>query len=400
MDSWDLMTKKIEKKDNNINKKYVNDEIKKSVLILGSPINLNAKNNDYAPSKQNVSKLSNINKRFIEKYPTNIKFANQGGSGRAFGTKGVQSRMLTASKGVQRTGSALYAKNSDIIMGSGKYKMRDSTKRFFGRAEGVQLEGGALSQSSYSYKYEDPLKVDSESMLYNVMKYIGQKFTRPLLKKILGGAKLTDKQQQTVNDVMQQMKLNKESQKSKNQQKMDLKDEQMLIQKLNPIDKKEIARRKVLSGLTDKQKMAYMRMQNKEGKKQYDAKVAEFDRLASVERRANEEDDWRNTQKADRQAALDEQARLKRIADEKANKPWYSKLGDEALNLIPEAAGLIPVKFLQAPAKALLKEGVSSLKGLGKKKRGRPPSAWNIKVKEYMNKYGGSMKEALQALKK
>ena len=172
-------------------------------------------------------------------------------------------------------------------------------------------------------------------------------------------------------------------------------------------------------------------MQNKVGKTNYDAKVAEFDRLASIERRQNEEDDWRNTQKSDRQEALDEKARLKKIADDKANRPWYSKLGDEALNLIPEAAGLIPVKFLQGPAKALLKEGVNQMRGSGdirpatewnlkvkahmkknKKtlhessqalanKKTRKPSAWNLKVKNYMSENPGiSLKDALQDLKK
>ena len=311
----------------------------------------------------------------------------------------------------EKTGSAIYKKKLGLE-GSGPYRMRESTKRF--------LEGGAI-QTYYEGDpvNETPSKYSLNSMVGKALKYLFWDLPFKMQGKKTGGAKmdkeqlyeklaqmfgikggaLTAQQQKVTDGVIAQMQKNKEAQKIKNQQKMDLKDEQMLEQKINPLDKKEVARRKILSGLTDKQKMTYMKMQRKKGKELYDAKVAEFDRLASVERRQNEEDDWRNTQKSDRQAALDEQARLKKIADDKANRSWSDKLLDAGLDLIPEAAGLIPVKFLQGPAKALLKEGVAGLKGLGKR-RGRPPSAWNIKVKEYMNKYGCSMKEALQALKK
>jgi hypothetical protein len=225
-------------------------------------------------------------------------------------------------------------------MGSGQYKMRDSTKRFIG------------SGTSYDYKYEDPLKVDSESMLYKAMKYIGQKITKPILKKLLGGVKLTDRQQQLVNETMANMKKGKDMKKEIALNKMESKDEQMLEQKLNPLDKKEIARRKQLSVLTDKQKKTYMKLQNKKGKENYNKQVEEYARLGEVDRRYNEERDWRNTQKADRQEDLDYKAMMKRQAEEKAkeeaNKSWFDKLGEEALNLIPEAASLIPIKALQA----------------------------------------------------
>ena len=430
------MTDSIEKKDKNILNKYINKEKKDSVLILGSPINMKGKNSDYAPSRQIVDRVIGIDNNMIMKYPTNKFYASQGGS--------------------RKTGSALYNKNSNIIMeGGGAYRMRESTKRF--------IEGGARNDYNDDPVNETPSKYSFGSMVGKALKYLLWDLPFKMQGKKTGGAKmdkeqlyeklaqmfggaLTSQQQKTVDDVMKQMKANKESQKAKNQQKMDLKDEQMLEQQLNPLDKKEVARRKQLSSLTNKQKMTYMKMQQKKGKENYDAKVAEFDRLASVERRQNEEDDWRNTQKADRQAALDEQARLKKIADDKANRSWGDKLLDAGLDLIPEAAGLIPVKFLQGPAKALLKEGVAGLKGRakpawynkiadlavekglpeltklipmkelqdptekilrigvnqlrGKAKPKRKPSAWNIKVKSYMNKYGCSMKEALQALKK
>ena len=56
------------------------------------------------------------------------------------------------------------------------------------------------------------------------------------------------------------------------------------------------------------------------------------------------------------------------------------------------------MKELQDPTEKILRIGVNQLRGKAKPKR--KPSAWNIKVKAYMNKYGCSMKEALQALKK
>jgi len=438
MNSWNFMTDSIEKKDKNILNKYINKEKKDSVLILGSPINMNGNNPYYKPSRQIVDQVLGFDNNMIMKYPTNKFYASQGGS--------------------RKTGSALFNKNSNIIMeGGGAYRMRESTKRF--------LEGGAIK----TYYDGDPVNDDASksspfgSMVGKALKYLFWDLPFKLQGKKTGGAKmdkeqlygklaqmfgikggvLTSQQQQTVNDVMKQMKANKESQKAKNQQKMDLKDEQMLEQQLNPLDKKEIARRKQLSGLTDKQKMTYMRMQNKKGKENYDAKVAEFDRLASVERRQNEEDDWRNTQKADRQEMLDEKARLKRIADEKANKSWGDKLLDAGLDLIPEAAGLIPLKVLQGPAKALLKEGVAGLKGRAKPSwynkiadlavekglpeltklipmkdlqdptekilriginqlRGkgdiRPATEWNLKVKAHMKKNNKSLHESSKAL--
>ena len=448
MNSWNFMTDSIEKKDNNILNKYINKEKKDSVLILGSPINMKGNNSDYAPSRQIVDRVIGIDNNMIMKYPTNKFYASQGGS--------------------RKTGSALYNKNSNIIMeGGGAYRMRESTKRFLeGQTEqplSASARGGARNDYNDDPVNETPSKYSFGSMVGKALKYLLWDLPFKMQGKKTGGAKmdkeqlygklsqmfggaLTSQQQKTVDDVMKQMKANKESQKAKNQQKMDLKDEQMLEQQLNPLDKKEVARRKQLSSLTNKQKMTYMKMQQKKGKENYDAKVAEFDRLASVERRQNEEDDWRNTQKADRQAILDEQARLKRIADDKANRSWGDKLLDEGLNLIPEAAGLIPLKVLQAPAKALLREGVNQMRGRakpawynkiadlavekglpeltklipmkelqdptekilrigvnqlrGKAKPKRKPSAWNIKVKSYMNKYGCSMKEALQALKK
>ena len=448
MNSWNFMTDSIEKKDKNILNKYINKEKKDSVLILGSPINMKGNNSDYAPSRQIVDRVIGIDNNMIMKYPTNKFYASQGGS--------------------RKTGSALYNKNSNIIMeGGGAYRMRESTKRFLeGQTEqplSASARGGARNDYNDDPVNETPSKYSFGSMVGKALKYLLWDLPFKMQGKKTGGAKmdkeqlygklsqmfggaLTSQQQKTVDDVMKQMKANKESQKAKNQQKMDLKDEQMLEQQLNPLDKKEVARRKQLSSLTNKQKMTYMKMQQKKGKENYDAKVAEFDRLASVERRQNEEDDWRNTQKADRQAILDEQARLKRIADDKANRSWGDKLLDEGLNLIPEAAGLIPLKVLQAPAKALLREGVNQMRGRakpawynkiadlavekglpeltklipmkelqdptekilrigvnqlrGKAKPKRKPSAWNIKVKSYMNKYGCSMKEALQALKK
>ena len=439
MNSWNFMTDSIEKKDKNILNKYINKEKKDSVLILGSPINMKGKNSDYAPSRQIVDRVIGIDNNMIMKYPTNKFYASQGGS--------------------RKTGSALYNKNSNIIMeGGGAYRMRESTKRF--------IEGGARNDYNDDPVNETPSKYSFGSMVGKALKYLLWDLPFKMQGKKTGGAKmdkeqlyeklaqmfgikggaLTSQQQKTVDDVMKQMKANKESQKAKNQQKMDLKDEQMLEQQLNPLDKKEIARRKQLSSLTNKQKMTYMKMQQKKGKENYDAKVAEFDRQADAERRQNEEDDWRNTQKADRQEILDEKARLKRIADDKANRSWGDKLLDEGLNLLPEVAGLIPLKVLQAPAKALLREGVNQMRGRakpawynkiadlavekglpeltklipnkelqdptekllriginqlrGKAKPKRKPSTWNLKVKSYMNKYGCSMKEALQALKK
>jgi len=410
-ESWDLITKSINDKNSKIIDKLLQKEKKDDVLILGSVKNLNGINENYKPTKAQLKRMIELDDEVVQKYPQNWAFRMQGG----------QTHSAVGHK--IKTGSALFNKNSNIIMGEGAYRMRETKKRF--------IEG---SGTSYDYKYEDPLKVDSESMLYKAMKYIGQKITKPILKKLLGGVKLTDRQQQLVNETMANMKKGKEMKAKLSNEKMEYKDEQMLEQQLNPLDKKEVARRKQLSKLSDKQKMTYMKMQNKKGKENYDKQVKEYAKQGEIDRRYNEERDWRNTQKSDRQEDLDYKAMVKRLAEEKAkeeaDKPWYDRLGEEALNLIPEAASLIPVKALQAPAKGLLREGVNQMKGLGDirpatdwnkkvkahmkknnltlhesskelaKKRGRPPSAWNVKVKEYMSKHGCSMKEALQALKK
>ena len=428
-DSWDLITKSINNKNSKIIDKLIQKQKKDNVLILGSVKNLNGINENYKPTKSQLKQVTDLYDEVVQKYPQNWAFRMQGGGNKI------------------KNGSAIYNKTKHII-GSGEYKMRDSTKRFLeGGAIKTYYEGDPVNETPSKYSFGSMVGKELKYLLWDLpFKMQGKKTggsikmdKQQLYEKLsqmfgIKGGALTTQQQRTVDDVMKQMKLNKESQKLKNEQK------------INPLDKKEVARRKVLSGLTDKQKMTYMKMQRKKGKELYDAKVAEFDRLASVERRQNEEDDWRNTQKSDRQAALDEQARLKKIADDKAHRSWGDKLLDAGLDLIPEAAGLIPVKFLQGPAKALLKEGVNQMKGRakpawynkiadlavekglpeltklipmkelqdptekilrigvnqlrGKAKPKRKPSAWNIKVKSYMNKYGCSMKEALQALKK
>jgi hypothetical protein len=342
------MNKDIEKKNTDIINKYIAHEIKNSKLILGSPINMRG-NPSFAPSKEIVNEVLSIDRNLLNKYPTNKFYASQGGS---------------------KTGAAKYKKIG------GAYKLRDSTIRF--------LQGG----TSFDYKYKDPLKVEPESLLGKVMKYIGQKVTKPIMKKMLGGSIIDD------------IKKGNDMRKKRAAEKMELKDEQMLEQKLNPLDKKELARRKVLGQLSDKQKMAYLRSARKKGIERYNEQEKEFSKKGEEDRRYRESRDWANVQKSDRQEALDERARLEREARDKAeyeaSKSWFDKIGEEALGLIPEAASLIPVKALQGPAKGLLKEGVNKMLGKGKRK----PSSWNIKVKAYMNKHNCSMKEALQKLKK
>jgi hypothetical protein len=355
------MNKDIEKKNTDIINKYIAHEIKNSKLILGSPISMRG-NPSFAPSKEIVNEVLSIDRNLLNKYPTNKFYASQGGG----------------------KGAAKYKKIG------GAYKLRDSTIRF--------LQGG----TSFDYKYKDPLKVEPDSLLGKVMKYIGQKVTKPIMKKMLGGSIIDD------------IKKGNDMRKKRAAEKMELKDEQMLEQKLNPLDKKELARRKVLGQLSEKQKMAYLRSARKKGIERYNEQEKEFAKKGEEDRRYRESRDWANVQKSDRQEALDERARLEQEARDKAeyeaSKSWFDKFGEEALGLIPEAASLIPVKALQGPAKGLLKEGVNKMLGKGKsetllknsKLKGgkRKPSAWNIKVKAYMNKHNCSMKEALQKLKK
>ena len=393
MNSWDFMTKSVNKKDKDILDNYIKHENKNAVLILGSPINMEGKNADYAPSKKDLNKLFKIENEYVAKYPINKRFASQGGSK------------------PRKYGAALYNKNSNIIMGGAAYRMRDSTKRF--------LEGAG---TSYDYKYEDsfnPIKSNPDSMLSTVMKYIGQKITKPLLKKLLGGAstqsQLSPQQQAVLNATLANMSKGNDMRKAKAAEKMDLKEEQMLEQTLNPLDRKEKARRAQLDKLTPAQKMAYLRSARKKGVERYNDQVKEFAKKGEEDRRYRESRDWANVQKGDRQEALDERARLEREARDKAeyeaSKTWFDKFGEEALGQIPEIAGLLP-KPLQGPAKGLLKEGVNQMLGRGGKSpwetlvkvkggaKKRQPSAWNMKVKAYIDKHGCSMKEALQALSK
>jgi hypothetical protein len=271
-----------------------------------------------------------------------------------------------------------------------------------GRVYNKKLVGGA---SSYDYKYKDPLKLPTEGVFSNILKYIGQNITKPILKKLLGGAKLTPEQEKYIELVK------KQSKKPNYNNKMELKEEQMLDQKLNPLDKKEKARREQLSKLTPSQKMAYLRSAKKKGVERYNKQTEEYAKKGEEDRRYRESRDWANIQKGDRQEALDEQARLTREARDKAeyeaSKSLFDKLGEEALGLIPEVAGLIPVKALQGPAKGLLKEGVNMALGKGKiRKNGgakRPLSqkqkCHQDKIKLIMCKEKCSFKEALSKLK-
>jgi hypothetical protein len=280
-----------------------------------------------------------------------------------------------------------------------------------GRVYNKKMVGGA---SSYDYKYKDPLKAPTEGVLANIMKYIGQKITKPLLKKMLGGAstqsQLSAQQQAKLNETLTNMKRGTDIRKARAVNKMDVKEEQMLEQQLNPLDKKEKARREQLSKLTDKQKAAYLRSAAKKGVERYNKQTEEFSKKAEEDRRYRESRDWANIQKTDRQEALDEKARLEREAKDKAeyeaSKSLFDKFGEEALGLIPEVAGLIPVKALQAPAKGLLKQGVSGLLGQGSKKKvgvkkvlSPKQKAYQAKIKMIMNKEKCNFKEALTKLK-
>jgi hypothetical protein len=365
MNSWNFMTKSVERKDKDILNKYINKEKKDAVLILGSPINMKGRNPDYAPSTQIVDRVLNTDRQLLNKFPTNKAFASQGGS-------------------KPKTGSALYNKNSNIIMnGGGAYRMRETTKRF--------LKGGDMyDMKNFNAPEKGTAGFDIGSTLGKAFKYLFWD-----LPKMFGGAELTAQQKAYVEMVKKQQKV-----KPNSSAKMDLKEEQMLEQKLNPLDKKEVARRKQLSGLTDKQKKAYLRMQNKKGVENYNKQVAEYAKQGEIDKRYNEEREWRNTQKSDRQEDLDYKAMLKRQAEEKAkeeaDKEWYDKLGDYALEKgLPELTKLIPVKGLQKPAEQLLKIGVDKLRGNGDI---RPATSWNKKVKEHMTKNSMTLREASKAL--
>lgn len=369
--SWDIVTNSINNKNNAIINKYVEKQKKDDVLILGSPKNLNGKNSTYSPSKSQLQTVLNLDDEVVRKYPQNWAFRMQGGGNKI------------------KTGSALFNKNSNIIVeGGGAYRMRESTKRF--------LEGGAID-AQFTKKNKDPYNEKaSESRPFGTMLGDALKYLLWDLPKKFGGAELSAQQKAYVDMVKKQ-----QTNKKDNSAKMDLKEEQMLDQKLNPLDKKEVARRKMISGLTDKQKQAYLRTAKKKGVENYNKQVDEYAKQGEIDRRYNEEREWRNTQKGDRQEELDYKAMVKRQAEEKAkeeaDKPWYDKLGDLALEKgIPALTKLIPVKELQAPAEKLLNMGVDKMRGNGKRK----PSAWNLKVKAYINKHNCSMKEALQALKK
>jgi len=405
MNSWDLMTKSINTKNSSIIDDYIKKKEKNDVLILGSPKNLNAINQDYKPSKTQLREVLDMDDEYVKMYPQNWAYRMQGG---------------------KKTGSAIYKKKLGSILdikGAGPYRMRESTKRFLGGQHAFSASGAIDSQFT---KRNDGNEIASKSKPFGTMLGDALKYLLWDLPKKFGGAELSAQQKAYVEMVKKQQK------KPDYSAKMELKDEQMLEQKLNPLDKKEIARRKQLSKLTDKQKMTYMKMQNKKGKEIYDKQVKEYAKKGEDDRRYNEEREWRDTQKSDRQEDLDYKAMVKRQAEEaakeEADKPWYDKLGDLALEKgIPALTKLIPVKELQAPAEKLLKMGVDKMRGNGpirpatdwnkrvkahmKKNKQtlhqsskalakRKPSSWNLKVKEYMAKTGSSLKETLQALKK
>jgi hypothetical protein len=419
MSYYDPITKKTNQEIQKSYNDYIKNYEKNKYLQLWSNIGL--KGSIVDPVSKSVNdKNAIIIKDYLQKNPQNFFYRMQGGCHNKEGKKMICYEVDSESSGSDEEEE--YDEDMECMEGGKKEDIFNNLKNSMryggaskrpvgGRVYNKKMVGGA---SSYDYKYKDPLKAPTEGVLANIMKYIGQKITKPLLKKMLGGAstqsQLSAQQQAKLNETLTNMKRGTDIRKARAVNKMDVKEEQMLEQQLNPLDKKEKARREQLSKLTDKQKAAYLRSAAKKGVERYNKQTEEFSKKAEEDRRYRESRDWANIQKTDRQEALDEKARLEREAKDKAeyeaSKSLFDKFGEEALGLIPEVAGLIPVKALQAPAKGLLKQGVSGLLGQGSKKKvgvkkvlSPKQKAYQAKIKMIMNKEKCNFKEALTKLK-
>jgi hypothetical protein len=357
MNSWNLMTKSVGKKDKNIIDKYIDHEKKNSVLILGSPINMKGKNPDYAPSKTIVNDMMNINDKLIQKYPINKFYASQGGAKR-------------------KTGSALYNKNSNIIMTGGQqvplaipasggaYRMRESTKRF--------LEGSGVTSSDYRPEY----KMSKDNIISKGMDYVGRNILYPIIKPLLfkkkGGKKMKDMtpaELQALDDARIANAIWKKSKAGKE-------------------------RLEEFKDLTDREKLASARnTARKWAKEVYEPKVAQM-----KETRAQQQE---RIDQAESRRLISDDIEQRRLAQEaKRNSSVWDDIGSA---VVGELVNLIPApKFVKDVVKKGAQEGYKALSSSlqGKAKIKRKPSEWNIKVKAYMNKHNCSMKEALQNLKK
>jgi hypothetical protein len=375
MNSWNLMTKSVGKKDKSIIDNYINHEKKNSVLILGSPINMEGKNPDYAPSKQVVDKVMNIDKQLYEKYPTNKFYASQGGA-------------------KKMTGSALYNKNSNIIMdtssedekmlGRGAYRMRESTKRF--------LEGGGLTSSDYRPEY----KMADDSIISKGLKFVGKNILYPILKPLLKAPKRKEKVEKI--DYYGGKKVGGKKMKDMTPAELQALDDARVA---NAIWAKSRAGKEYkanIAELTPKERLSQARNTAREYRKNvYEPKIARMEEEYQTKLE-------RQKQEASRQQLGEEvefqKAERRRLAEE-ARKKKGNIFDDIANVAVGELVNLIPApKVVKDVLKKGTQEGYKALSNTMQGKGKRKPSEWNIKVKAYMNKHNCSMKEALQGLKK
>ena len=252
------------------------------------------------------------------------------------------------------------------MTGSGAYRMRESTKRF--------LEGDGMTSSDYRPEY----KMSKDNIITKGMDYVGRNILYPIIKPLLfkkkGGKKMKDMTPAELQELDDARVAN-------------------AIWKKSKAGKERLAEFK---DLTDREKLASARnTARKWGKEVYEPKVAQM-----KETRAQQQE--RIDQAESRRLISDEiefQKEQRRLAQEaKKNSSIWDDLGSavvgELVNLIP--APKIVKDVVKKGAQEGYKSLSSSLQGKGKRK----PSAWNIKVKAYMNKHNCSMKEALQNLKK
>ena len=78
MNSWDLITKSINNKNNDIINKYVEHQKRNNVLILGAPKNINGINVSSRPSNTQLRTVMNLDDEVVQKYPQNWAFRMQG----------------------------------------------------------------------------------------------------------------------------------------------------------------------------------------------------------------------------------------------------------------------------------------------------------------------------------
>ena len=348
--NFDPMTKSIESKDRDIEKKMIQKAIKDSVKRQNASIRTNFDLVIDPINKSMDNTIIGYEKQYLKKVPQNFDFRMQGG--KKYGIK---------------SGMAKYLK------GGNDYKLKDSTINF--------LKGGfspnEIAKNIMNKVFVEPVK-------------------RGLRREMEGGAAIRQTKKPTKAQLDKVEELRGKMANNKKQYTDYFKPEyvqQRLEANIWRKGKQGKEKLSEIADLTNDEKMAYSKQQSRRAKNDYNKQMDAYREIQANQKERAEAKQERDWQEEERYRAWEERENA-RLAKESGGF-WDDVTG----TFIDGVSGLLPGP-LKGITKGAMKGLQSGLKGLGVKK---PLSAgqktYQNKIKYIMQKEGLSFKDALKNLK-